>query len=120
MYKHLSLSLITAVAAITLSAPLSAQQRSTVDISTLDAAISARPVTNRAMVMSALSSTEAHAAAATMGLTPEALATRIAVLDDATAKKMADQILAGGDGSVVISTTAIIIGLLLIILLTRN
>jgi hypothetical protein len=54
-----------------------------------------------------------------MGLSREALATRIAALDDASARKVADQILAGGDNTIVISTTAIIIGLLLLILLTR-
>ena len=119
MSKHLSVSLIAAVAAVTFAAPVSAQQRSTVDVSTLDATVSTRPAGNRAVVASALSSTEARAVAARMGMSPEALAARIAVLDDASAQKVADQILAGGDSTIVLSTTAIIIGLLLLILLTR-
>ena len=54
-----------------------------------------------------------------MGLSPDALTARIAALDDASAQNVADQILAGGDDRIVLSTTAVIIGLLLIILLTR-
>lgn len=119
MSKRFSASLIAAVAAITLAAPVSAQTRSTVDVSTLDAAVAAPAVTSRARVATALSSDNAIAAAAGMGLSREALATRIAALDDASAQKVADQILAGGDNTIVISTTAIIIGLLLLILLTR-
>ena len=118
MSKPLAVSL-AALAVIMVAAPLSAQTRSTVDVNTLDAAVSARPVNSRARVASALSSKDAHAAAARMGLSPEAVAARIAALDDASAQKVADQILAGGDSSIVISTTAVIIGLLLLILLTR-
>ena len=119
MSKHFSLSLITALACITLAAPLSAQSRSTIDAGTLDAAVSVKAVNNRAIVASALTSSSSLAIAANMGLSPEVVATRIAALDDASARKVADQILAGGDDRIVISTTAIIIGLLLIILLTR-
>lgn len=119
MSKHLSVSLVAAVAAIAIAAPVSAQQRSTVDVGTLDAAVSVHPAGNRAVITTALSSKEAQAAAARMGLSPDALSARIAALDDASAQKVADQILAGGDSRIVISTTAVIIGLLLIILLTR-
>jgi hypothetical protein len=117
--KQISLSVLAAFAAVTLAAPLSAQTRSTIDAGSLDAAVAVRPVNTRAAVSSALTSTSALAVAANMGLTPEAVATRIAALDDASAKKVADQILAGGDDRIVLSTTAVIIGLLLIILLTR-
>jgi biopolymer transport protein ExbD len=116
--KPLAVSL-AALAVIMAAAPLSAQTRSTVDVNTLDAAVSARPVNNRAIIASALSSKGAHAAAARMGLSPDDLTARIAALDDASAKRAADQVLAGGDGTIVISTTAVIIGLLLLILLTR-
>lgn len=119
MSKHLSVVLLAALATITLSVPVSAQKRSTVDTGVLDAAVSALPDRNRAVVTSALTASNALAVAATMGLSPDAVTARIAALDDASAQKVADQILAGGDERIVISTTAIIIGLLLIILLTR-
>jgi hypothetical protein len=119
MSMRISSSLLAAFAAITLAAPLSAQKRSTVDASALDAAVVSRPDQNRTNVTSALTSSNALAVAASMGLSPDAVAVRVASLDDASAKKLADQILAGGDSTVVISTTAIIIGLLLLILLTR-
>jgi hypothetical protein len=117
--KTYSVSLIAAFAAITLAAPLAAQTRSSIDVGTLDAAVATRRVDNRAAVTAALTSGSALTVAASMGLSPDAVANRIAALDDASAKKVADQILAGGDQTIVISTTAIIIGLLLIILLTR-
>ena len=119
MSKHLSVVLLAALATLTLSVPVAAQKRSTVSAGVLDAAVSASPDRNRAVVTSALTSGNALAVAATMGLSPDAVAARIAALDDASTQKVADQILAGGDERIVISTTAIIIGLLLIILLTR-
>ena len=119
MSNRISLSLVAAFAAIAISAPVHAQARSTVDASVLNAAVAARPDRSRAFVTSTLTSSNAIAAAATMGLSPENVAARIASLDDASARKVADQILAGGDSTVVISTTAIIIGLLILILLTR-
>lgn len=119
MSKRISLSLVAAVAAIAIAAPLHAQQRSTVDGVALDAAVASRSDRSRAFVTSALTSGNALAVGATMGLSPEVVVARVASLDDASVKKVADQMLAGGDSTVVISTTAIIIGLLLIILLTR-
>lgn len=119
MSKHLSVALLAAIATISIAAPLSAQKRSTVDASALEVAVASRPETSRKVVTSALTSSNALSLAAGMGLSPEAVATRIAALDDASAQKVADQILAGGDSTVVISTTAIIIGLLILILLTR-
>jgi biopolymer transport protein ExbD len=118
MSRPLAVSL-AALAVMIVAAPLSAQTRSTVDLNTLDAAVSTRPVNHRAIVASALSSKGAYAAAARMGLSAEELTARIEALDDVTAKRAADQLLAGGDGTIVISTTAVIIGLLLLILLTR-
>ena len=121
MSHRRSLSVLVALAAIAVTAPLQAQVRSTVNTSVLDAAVAARQdnSTSRAVVKNALTSSSALALAAGMGLSPEAINTRIAALDDASAKKVADQMLAGGDSTVVISTTAIIIGLLVLILLTR-
>ncbi len=111
-----------AVAAVALSAaamPLAAQSRSTVDVNTLDAAVTVRSDRNRAAVTAALTSPRALAVAGSMGLTADGLATRIASLDDAGMKQVADELLAGGDSTIVVSTTAVIIALLLIILLTR-
>jgi hypothetical protein len=117
--KTVSVSLIAAFAAISLAAPLSAQRKSVIDARTLDAAVASRQIDNRAFVTSALTSSNGLAVAASMGLSPDAVTNRIASLDDASARKVADQILAGGDQMIVISTTAVIIGLLLLILLTR-
>jgi len=117
--KHALWFAIAAVAVTTLSAPLAAQSRSTVDAGNLDAAVSARQDRSRAAVTAALTSPRALSVASSMGLSPDVVATRIASLDDASTKQVSDEILAGGDSTIVLSTTAIIIGLLLIILLTR-
>jgi hypothetical protein len=114
-----SLSLLVALAAITVTAPLQAQTRSTVNATVLDATVASRQSSERDVVRTALTSSSALTVAAGMGLSPDAVAARVASLDDASAKKVADQILAGGDSTIVISTTAIIIGLLVLILLTR-
>ncbi len=119
MSKQQSVVLFAALTSIAFAAPLAAQTRSTVDASTLDAAVATRTDNNRKFVASALTSSNALAVAATMGLSPDAVSARVAALDDASARKVAEQILAGGDSTVVISTTAIIIGLLLLILITR-
>jgi hypothetical protein len=111
-----------AVAAVALSAaaiPLAAQSRSTVDVNTLDAAVTIRSDRNRATVTAALTSPRALAAAGSMGLSADGVATRIASLDEIGMKQVADEVLAGGDSTIVLSTTAVIIALLLIILLTR-
>jgi L-serine deaminase len=117
--KHKTLSTLAAIAAISIATPLAAQSRSTVDMRTLDAAVIVHTDANRSAVTAALTSTRALAVAGTMGLSPEDVSTRLAALDDASVKQVADEILAGGESRVVISTTAIIIGLLIIILLTR-
>ena len=119
MSKLMPVVLFAALMTITLASPVSAQKRSTADAAVLDAAVAARPDRNRAVVTSALTSSDGLAAAARMGLSPDALTARIAALDDASAQKVADQILAGGDERIIISTTAVIIGLLILILLTR-
>jgi len=114
-----TLPLLAAIAALAVSSPLVAQTRSTVDASILDAAVAARPDRDRALVTSALTSGRSLDVARSMGLTPEAVSARIAALDDAGMKQVAGEILAGGDSNIVISTTALIIALLLILVLTR-
>jgi hypothetical protein len=115
----LPMSMLVAAATLTLSAPISAQGRSTISSSALDAAVAARPASNRAVVASALSSSQAVAAAGRLGMSSDQLKARIAALDDASAQQLADRILAGGRANLVISTTAIIIILLVLILLTH-
>lgn len=117
MMKVLSLPLFAALAVISLSTPLSAQSRGTVTGATLDAAVAAPAATSRAVVTSALTSREAISAAGKLGVTAGQLTARVAALDDASVNQYADRILAGGRANVVISTTAIIIGLLILILL---
>lgn len=119
MSHHTSSFVLAAIAALSLTSPLAAQTRSTVDAGTLNAAVSARQDRNRGVVTTALTSSRALSIANSMGLTSDGVASRIAALDEQGTKQVADEMLAGGDSTVVISTTAIIIGLLLIILLTR-
>jgi len=102
-------------ATISLAAPLSAQQRSTVSTATLDAAVASGPTNDRAVVAAALSSVTARAAAGKLGMSADAVNARVAALDDASAKMLADRALAGGS-TVVIGTTTIIIILLILIL----
>jgi hypothetical protein len=117
--SHSSSRTLVAALALAVAVPMSAQSRGTIDAGTLDAAVAVRPATDRAALNRAFTSAQGQAAAARLGLTPDALTARIAALDDASARAVSEQVLAGGDGTIVISTTAIIIGLLLIILLTR-
>ncbi|HYW51694.1 MAG TPA: hypothetical protein VE861_13860 [Gemmatimonadaceae bacterium] len=120
MTKTKSMTFLAAFAALSLSAPLAAQTRSTVNAATLNAAVSARPErASRAAVTSALTSSRALEIAATMGLSSDAVSARIGALDEVGTARIAEEVLAGGDSTIVISTTAIIIGLLLLILLTR-
>lgn len=116
MSKSTTPFLIAALAATALSAPLSAQARSTVTTATLDATIRGSAVNNRSLVVGALSSSDAIAAAGKLGVSPTQLSDRVAALDDASVNQYAERIRAGG-ANVVISTTAIIIGLLILILL---
>ena len=118
MSKTIPLSLLVALATITLSAPLPAQGRSTVNSAVLDAAVTTHPANSRAVITTALSSSKAVAAAGRMGMSSTDLTARVAALDDASAQQLAERILAGGRANLVISTTAIIIILLVLILLT--
>jgi hypothetical protein len=117
--KMLPMSMLVAAATMTLSAPLPAQGKSTISSTALDAAVAARPASSRAVVASALSSSQAVAVAGRLGMSSDQLKARIAALDDVSAQQLADRILAGGRANLVISTTAIIIILLVLILLTH-
>jgi hypothetical protein len=115
--KCIRFVMLAAVTAIIVVAPLSAQQRSTVNSAALDAAVAGRPA-DRSVLNTAFSTPSAVVTAGRMGISPAQLAARVAALDDASAQQLADRVRAGG-ANLVISTTAIIIILLLVILLTR-
>lgn len=121
MSKLRTLSLIAAAATLGLSSPALAQGRSAVSGAELDAAVAARPANHRQVVREFLSTSEAQSVAGAMGVTTSDLESRLAIMDDAALARLAGQIeagdLAGGANTVVISTTAIIIGLLILILL---
>lgn len=123
MSKCRSLSLLTAVAVFGVAAPVVAQDRSAVSGADLDAAVAERSGANGEAVRSLLSSDEARQVANHMGLSSADLSARVAALDGASLDRLAqqsgvnDQILAGGSDKVIISTTAIIIGLVVLVLL---
>ena len=122
MFKPLSLSMLLAVTALGLTAPLSAQARSAVSVAELDAAVAERPAPVRAAVLEFLATDRAQAVAAGMGTSVSELSAQVAGLDDASLNRIAeqagigDEALAGGADSIVISATTAIIILLIIIL----
>ena len=124
MSKSFSLSMILAVAALGLTAPLSAQTRSVVSVSELDAAVAERPAAVREAVQEFLTTDRGQEVADRLGMSASELSARVADLDEASLNRVAeqagisDEVLAGGANTIVISTTTVIIILLLIILLT--
>jgi transcriptional regulator with XRE-family HTH domain len=125
MSKHLSLSMIMAVTALGLTAPLSAQARSSVSSTELDAAVAERPGAVREAVRDFLATDQAREVADRMGVSVSGLSALVASLDEASLERLAemagisDAALAGGADTIVISATTVVIILLLIILLTR-
>ena len=115
--KHLSIVALAALAVVSTTAPVAAQSRSTASSTILEAAVTAAPGNSRVALTEALTSSAAITAAHGLGLTRADIGTRIAALDNVEARQLTDRVLAGG-ANVVISTTAIIIGLLILILLT--
>jgi hypothetical protein len=124
MSKPFSLSMIMAVAALGLTAPLHAQSRSAVSVAELDAAVAEQPAVAQGAVRQYLMTDGVRAVAHRMGVSGSELSAAVASLDDASLARIAsqagisDQALAGGANTIVISaTTAIIILLIVIILL---
>lgn len=118
------ISTLLAAALLGVSAQAAAQKPATVSSATLDAAVaSARPQSNRAALRAFLATSEALGEAARLGVDAADLSAQVATLDDETVDRFArrhgldNRVLAGGD-TIVISTTAVIIGLLILILLT--
>lgn len=119
-------SMTLALAALCLTAPLSAQDRSAVSAAELDAAIAERPadVDVRGTIQGFLATDQGQEVADRMGVSVSDLSKRVASLDDASLNRIADEVgisqdaLAGGANTVVITTTTIVVVLLVIILLT--
>ncbi|NOT08004.1 MAG: hypothetical protein HOP28_07345 [Gemmatimonadales bacterium] len=123
MSNRLHRPIVLTIAALALSAPLAAQGRSAVNEAELDAAVTARPAGNREAMRTMLTTTQARQVAAKMGANTADLLAGLATLDEGSVTFLADRaranerLLAGGAGNIVISTTAVIIGLLILILL---
>jgi CHASE3 domain sensor protein len=126
MSRPFLLSMTLALAALCLTAPLSAQDRSAVSVAELDAAIAERPadVDVRGAIQEFLATDRGQEVADRMGVSVSDLSNRVANLDDASLNRIADdagisqEVMAGGANTVVITTTTLIIVLLVIILLT--
>jgi len=121
-----SFSTLAAVAVLALSAPLHAQQRSTVSSVELDAAAAATAEPRAEAVRQLLASEQVQEAASRMGLDATEISARVAALDDATLELLAQQsgldeqeLVGAGTERIVISSTALIIILLLLILVLR-
>lgn len=123
MKRHHSMSMILAAAALGLAAPIHAQGRSAVTTAELDAAVAARPAGTREAVRDFLAIPQVQNVANRMGVSIPELSAGVATLDQASLDRISrqtaigDLALAGGADTIVISTTAIIIGLLILILL---
>lgn len=123
MSNRRALSLLLAAAALGLTAPLHAQGRSAVTTAELEAAVTIRPAGTRQAVRDFLALPEVQKVADRMGVSTADLSAGVAGLDQASVDRIAQQTvvgdrpLAGGANTIVISTTAIIIGLLILILL---
>ena len=125
MSKSFWLSMILAVAALGLTAPLSAQTRSAVSVAELDAAVAERPAAVREAVQEFLTTDQGQEAADRIGMSVSELSARVADLDEASLNRIAElagvseEALAGGADTIVISVTTVIIILLLVILLAK-
>ena len=123
MSNHRTLSLVLAATALGLTAPLHAQGRSAVSTAELEAAVAVRPAGTRQAVRDFLALPQVQKVADRMGVSTADLSAQVAGLDQASLDRfaqqtaVADRPLAGGANTIVISTTAIIIGLLILILL---
>ena len=125
MTTHRTLSLLVAAAGLGLAAPLQAQGRSAVTSAELEAAVTTRPAGTREAVRDFLAIPQVQKVADRMGVSTAELSAGVATLDQSSLDRIAqlgvvaDRPLAGGDNTIVISTTAIIIGLLILILLVK-
>lgn len=125
MSTPVTLSLLLVLAAFGATTPLVAQDRTAVSGAELDAAVVAQPRGSREVVRQPLTSLAGQQTASRVGSSPVAVSSGVeaveqVAIDPLTERTLPDtRVLAGGANTIVISTTAIIIGLLLIILLTN-
>ena len=124
MFKYIASAGALVATTIISAAPLSAQASSTVQRGLLDAAVVAPANGDAESVQRWLRTDRVATVARNLGADVGDLGARVATLDatamhDLAERARADeQNLAGGDSKVIISTTAIIIGLLILILIT--
>ncbi|MDZ4864339.1 MAG: PA2779 family protein [Gemmatimonadota bacterium] len=123
MLKVTTTIVILTLAALAVSAPLSAQSRSAVTSADLESAVRTAPGANQASVQQFLRNDAVIDAAAGMGVNVADLAARVSTMDEAILSQVADRTraadraLAGGDQKVVLGTTAILLIIIIIILL---
>jgi len=124
MFKYIASAGALVATTIISAAPLSAQASSTVQRGLLDAAVVAPANGDAESVQRWLRTDRVATVARNLGADVGDLGARVATLDATTMHDLAEraradeQNLAGGDSKVIISTTAIIIGLLILILIT--
>jgi hypothetical protein len=119
-------SMIVLLFASAVSLPISAQQTHVADQATLDQAVAdhvQQTADDRQAILRALENEQVRKLAGGVGLDLKRAEAAVATLDDAEVRLIAAQAqavndaLAGGQSTVTISTTVIIIGLLVLILL---
>jgi hypothetical protein len=122
--KLIAVSAIACLATVGATTPLSAQTRSAVSTSELEAAVVKAPAANQEAVQRFLRDSRVSEIAATLGVKSADLAAAVRTLDEGTLKQVVDRTraaerdLAGGD-QIIVSTTVVIIVLLILILLTN-
>ncbi len=121
-----SIAVVALLALVTLGRPTAAvaQARSTVTSAGIESAVVSAPDADRLEVGRFLTNDNVIATAARMGVSQRDLAERASRLDDAGVSQLAARTrdasrdLAGGNETIVISATTVIIALLILILLT--
>jgi len=121
--KYFAVIGILALAALSISTPVTAQAQSGVSSSDLEAAVVTAPAANQAAVQQFLQDQRVIGVANSMGVSTADLANRVSALDETTLSQVAERTraadlnLAGGDQTVVIGTTALLLIIIIIILL---
>jgi hypothetical protein len=124
MPRQLTIAAMLATATVGFIPTVTAQDRSSVSATELNAAVTARPSVTAEAVREILSGEQATKLAGAMGVSAEELGVRVDALDGAALDRLAEQVgitesmVMQRRANVVISTTAIIIILLVLILIT--
>ena len=123
MLKAVAAAGILSLALMGAPASLVAQTRSAVSGSELESAVLTAPAPNQAAVQRFLQNDRVATVATSMGVRATDLAAGVSRLDEATLSQLAERTraadlgLAGGDGKVVLGTTAFLLIIIIIILL---